>query len=442
MLAATASGFAAAALGCALPASATPVSAQVQTASLSAQQLLDFADRAMAAGDITTAETVLRALFDDPSIEVRSEARFRLAMMFVKLKRLPEAAVLLRAILDEQPNAQRVRLELAGVLDLMGDEAGARRALREAQAGNLPPEVARFVDRYSAALRAQKPLGASIDVALAPDSNINRATRSQTLGTVLGDFVLDEEAKQRSGVGLALRGQAYVRMPLGEVTNLFGRISGSADIYSEGEFNDFALAATLGPELRSGADRISLEAGGLWRWFGGQAYSRAATVGLNYVHPLGRKAQLRGTANLALVDNRLNRIQDGRTYSASLGYERALSSRAGIGLNLSADRQALNDPGYSTWAGQASLFGYREVGPVTLVATAGLGRLRADERLLLFPDSRTDWLYRASLGATLRSFRIGTFAPFVRATYERNKSTVEIYDYQRFRTEFGFTRAF
>ncbi len=64
--------------------------------------------------------------------------------------------------------------------------------MRQAQAGGLPPEVARFVDRYSAALRDQKPLGASIDIAPAPDSNIDRATRSQTLGTVLGDFTFDE----------------------------------------------------------------------------------------------------------------------------------------------------------------------------------------------------------------------------------------------------------
>lgn len=415
---------------------------EVQAVRLDSGQLLELAGQAQKSRDYSTADTAYRALFSDPSVEVRSEARFRLAMMFVGLKRLPEAATLLRAILDEQPSAQRVRLELARVLDLMGDEVGARRALREAQAGGLPPDVARLVDRYSAALRAQKPLGASIDIALAPDSNINRATRSPTLGTVLGDFVLDDEAKQRSGLGLALRGQGYARLSVASNANLFGRISGSADLYRDGEFNDVALAATFGPELRSGADRLSLEAGGLWRWFGGQAYSRAATISVNYSHPLGRKAQLRGTASMAFVDNRLNSLLDGRTYSASLSYERALSSRAGIGITLSADRQALRDPGYSTWAGQVTLFGYRELGPVTLVATVSHGRLKADERLLIFPEARSDRLYRASLGATFRNFRIGTFAPFLRATYERNRSTTEIYDFRKVRAEVGITRAF
>lgn len=417
-------------------------SGEEQAVRLDAGQLLELAERAQKSGDFSIAEAAYRAVIADPVVEVRSEARFRLANFLMGQSRLVEAAVMLRAILDEQPQAQRVRLELAHVLDLMGDEAGARRALREAQADGLPPDVARLVDRYSAALRAQKPVGANIDIALAPDSNINRATRSDTLGTVLGDFILDEDAKQRSGLGLALRGQAYARLPLDSKMNLFGRISGSADLYGDGEFNDIALSATLGPELRSGADRISMEAGGLWRWFGGEAYSSAATVGMNFVHPLGRIASLRGNAGVALIDNRFNSLQDGRTYSASLSYERALSSRAGIGITLSADRQALRDPGYSTWAGQATFFGYREVGTVTLVATIGYGQLKADERLLLFPEVRSDRLYRVSLGATFRNFRIGSFAPFVRATYERNKSTLEFHDYRKVRTEFGITRAF
>lgn len=412
------------------------------TIKLDSRQLLTLAERAMESGDLAAAEAIYRALTDDPAVEMRSEARFRLSILLARQDRLSEAAVLLRSILDEQPNAQRVRLELAHVLDMMGDEAGARRALREAQAGGLPPDVARLVDRYSAALRAQKPLGGNIDIAFAPDSNINRATRSDTLGTVLGDFTLDDDSKQRSGLGLALRGQAYARLPLGSATSLFGRVSGSADLYREGDFNDIAVAASIGPEMRLGADRLSIEAGGLWRWFGGEAYSRSWVTSLNYFHPLGRKVQLRGMANVSVVDNELNQLQDGRTYSASLSYERALSNRAGIGMTLAAERQELRDPGYSNWSGQATLFGYREFGPVTLVASLGYSRLKADERLLLFPQPRSDRMYRTSLGATFRNLRIGEFAPFVRATFDRNRSTTEIHDYRKARMEIGVTRAF
>lgn len=413
-----------------------------QISTLSADALLDFANQALEAGNAQLAERVYRALFDDPSVAIRSEARFRLAMMFAGRDRLSEAALLLRHILDEQPHAQRVRLELARLLDRMGDDRGARKMLREAQAGRLPEEVARFVDRYSAALRQRKPIGASIDIALAPDSNINRATRSETLGTIFGDFIIDEESRSRSGIGLALRGQAYARQPIGERANLLGRVSALADLYRDSDFNDLALGISAGPEIRRGADRISIEGGGLWRWFGGNLHSRSATFSVNYLHPIGRTAQLRATFGLGLVDNRLNDLQDGQSYSASLGFDQALSSRAGIGIGLAVDRQALRDPAFSSWGGLATLFGYREAGPVTLVAALGHGRLEADARLPLFPKARSDRLFRASLGATFRNMRIGTFAPFIRTTFERNRSTVAFHDFRKIRTEFGIGRAF
>ena len=73
----------------------------------------------------------------------------------------------------------------------------------------------RLIDRYSEALRAARPAGASFEIALAPDSNINRATRSDTLGTIFGDFDISKDSKARSGTGLSLRGQAYRRLSIG-----------------------------------------------------------------------------------------------------------------------------------------------------------------------------------------------------------------------------------
>ena len=99
--------------------------------------------------------------------------------------RFADAAVLYRAILDEQPGAQRVRLQLARALLFAGDEGGAARALRQAQAGGLPPDVQQVVAQFQGALRAVQPVGGLLEVALAPSTNINRATRSNTLDTVI-----------------------------------------------------------------------------------------------------------------------------------------------------------------------------------------------------------------------------------------------------------------
>ena len=146
-------------------------------------------------------------MIQDPSQEVRLEARFRLAMLEGKRGNLARSATLLRQVIDQRPDAAQARLELAGVLDRMGDKDGAWRQVRAIHAGALPAEVARLVDRYSEALRVQRPAGTSIEFALAPDSNINRATRADRLGTVLGDFEIADEGKARSGTGVSLSGQ-------------------------------------------------------------------------------------------------------------------------------------------------------------------------------------------------------------------------------------------
>jgi hypothetical protein len=148
-------------------------------------QMFDLASQAEQKQDTALAVQIYKALANDPSLDVRNEARFRHAKLMVRDRRLNEAAVLYRAILDEKPDAQRVRLELAGVLAQMGEVGRARRELRQAQAGGLPPDVAHVVDQFQAALRSYKPLGGSFELGLAPSTNINRATSANTINTVI-----------------------------------------------------------------------------------------------------------------------------------------------------------------------------------------------------------------------------------------------------------------
>jgi hypothetical protein len=62
--------------------------------------------------------------------------------------------------------------------------------------------------------------------------------------------------------------------------------------------------------------------------------------------------------------------------------------------------------------------------------------------LFLFPERRREWLYQASGGATFRTLTVHGFAPLVRLTYERNYSTVGLYDYRRLAADIGIARAF
>lgn len=414
-----------------------------QPVRVSAEQLFAFADQARAARDFATAETAYRALAGNPDLELRTEARFRLALMFADdLGRHRDAAVLFREILDEKPGAARVRIELARMQVMLGDLRAAERELRSAQAAGLPPEVEQQIRFYAAALSAQKPFGGSVAIAFAPDSNINRATRSDTLGTIIGDFTLDEDAKARSGLGLALRGQAYFRTGIDKRSQLLVRASTYANLYRAEQFDDIALSIQAGPEYVSGKDRINISGEATWRWYGLDPYSFSAGAGATWQHPMGQKAQLRLDGRIADINNRRNRLQDATNLLLAASYDRAFSAKFGGGVQISGNREAARDPGYSTASGGLTAYLFREFGQTTLTASAGYSRLEADQRLFLYPRRRVDDRLQASIGGHFRFLKIGSFAPTVKVGWERNKSTVEIWDYSRISAEFGITSAF
>jgi tetratricopeptide (TPR) repeat protein len=415
---------------------------EARTLRLNAGQVLAVAEQAAKQGDLATAENAYQALAHDPDPEVRAEAMFRHGLMLAQNGQLKGAALLFRQLLDEKPDATRVRLELAQALDRMGDKEGAWREMRAVQASGLPPEVARMVDRYSEALRAARPFGASFQIALAPDSNINTSTRSDTLGTVFGDFEIDKDSKAKSGVGLAISGQAYRRLPLGGENAILGRISGTGNLYEQSDFDDVALDLAVGPELQLGKNRLNIELAGTQRWYGMTPYVRSARLSASLIRPVGRTTQVQLMGSAGVADYRLNDLQDGKTFYGRIKLEHSLSGTTGIGLNLSAGRTAAKDAAYSTKDWRVGLIAWRDVGRATFTAEAEYGRLRADDRLAILPEARSDRYSRLTLGATFRQLTFAGFAPVTRFVIERNRSTVEFYDYSRKRTEVGISRAF
>ncbi|NKJ00429.1 hypothetical protein FHW92_002488 [Novosphingobium sp. SG707] len=324
----------------------------------------------------------------------------------------------------------------------MGDLTAARRELRQAQAGGLPPQVAQVVKQYAAALRSRKPWGGSFELALAPDSNINRATSATTLDTVIAPLNLSQDARQQSGLGVKESSQIYGRLDLGKSFTLVPRVSSQATLYQSSQFNDISASAQLGLEYRHRADRITPSAGYTWRWYGGNIYARTQSLSLDWLHPAGKRAQIDTTISLNRVRYATNSLQDGMIYTAAVSYERALSARSGASVTLSANRQTARDPGYATASGAVGGVYWHDFGKTTLFATASGSRLGADARLFLFPERRTDWYLRGGIGAVWRKVEVAGFSPVVRVAYERNWSTVGIYDFRRVTTDVGITRSF
>jgi outer membrane protein len=425
-----------------LLATAAPAAAQAVYSGLNTGQMLSLGDHARDLGRVDEAVRLYDALSGDPDLEIRTEARFRKGMTLAQAGRFREAAVAFRTLLDEKPDATRVRLELGRVLMALGDEAGARRALRQAQAAGLPQDVRVVVDQFAAALISRQPWGGSFSIALAPDTNINRATSAKQLDTVIAPLNLDEAAREQSGLGFKAGGQVYARKVIAPRMALLAQASASATLYRESDFDDVLASVLVGPEIQWGADRWRPAVGVTGRWYGRIPYADTRTVQVNWLHSLGGKTQLVTDLSVSDAHYRLNELQDGRITQLALSLEHAFSARSGGALSLDAGRQTARDPGYATTSGGVGLLAWREVGRLTLIGSASYSRLDSDDRLFPYTDARQDDLARLAAGIHFRQLKVRDFAPVVRLVHERNRSTVGIYDYRRNALEVGLDRVF
>jgi outer membrane protein len=426
-----------------MSADGSALNAAASEIKLNPAQMLALADRARDARDFELAERLYRAVSQNADVDVHIEARCRLGMMLADHQhKYQDAAIEFRHILDEKPSVLRVRLELARMHTLLGDDRKARREFRAAEAIGLTPEVEQMVRFYSNALAARKRSGLRLELALAPDTNVNRATKSDTLHTVIGNFALDKDARRQSGMGIALRGQGFARISTGKKIDFLIRALGNGNLYRNEQFNDVAASVQGGGEYTSGRDRIAAMMGPTWRWYGNRPYSFSLGGTVTWQHPIAKRAEIQIEGGINHVDNRRNWLQDADNFSLSATLDRAFTARSGGGIQFSGNREVARDPGYSNVSFGTNAYLYREIGRTTAVFTLGYSHLESDARLLLYPQKRADDRFNLSLAGTFRGLSIGGFAPLLRLRWEQSRSTLAIYDYQRLAGEFGVASAF
>src|SRR6478735_106399 len=142
-------------------------------------------------------EQVLAAKPDD------SEALFLMATIAVEQKDYDRAISLYRRILVREPNAERVRLDLARAFFLKGDYDNAERQFRFARAGNIDDTVKANVDHFLSEINRLREWTVNFALALAPDTNQNAATSANQVNIFGLPFALDKGARRQSGVGVA-----------------------------------------------------------------------------------------------------------------------------------------------------------------------------------------------------------------------------------------------
>jgi tetratricopeptide (TPR) repeat protein len=423
-------------------ASADPCAGDPGCVQASAVDLFNAAEALVENGDLDSAESLLQLLSADPDLEIRTEARFRLAGIRERRGDAAGAIVALRELLAERPDAQRARLELGRILALQGEHAAARREFRQAQAAGLPSDVARTVRRYSTALSSLKRRGVTLDMVVAADSNANRSTGDRFIDTVIAPFELDPDARGQDAPALGISGEAWSRDPLLGVT-LLTRAGARGDFFlGKSQFNDVQLSLSSGPELQIGPSRLRPAATYERRWYGGDRYSKGYGAAINWLRPLGSQGQLQADASVVRQSIQPNAALDGTRYAVSLSLDRNFTTDTsgriaarGALLDARAKPESLRQGGVDALLAHV-------MDNATVFAQAGYTRTDGRAPQFLFGKTRHDDRFDLIAGVLAHEYEFGGFTPLARLIATVSRSNIALYDFRRVRIEFGLSREF
>lgn len=415
---------------------------------MGAADAMGVAERLIAREELGQADMILRTLATGGAAEAGGIDPVRLDVLAaeIALKRgdAARAEVLLAHVLDHDPTLAEARLGLGMALYEQRRDRRAAHHLRLAGPG-LPRPLRRQAREALARIADRRVFSASLSAALAPDTNVNTATR-QAEQTVFGQeqVLNDDGALARAGVGLSTSVQVAATPRLHGALRAEARTTVQLTDQSNAELDFLSYEAEAGPRYQG--RRLTASVLGLAgrQRYGGQAHaeSRGGRVRVSSgVLPW----RLRGTADLSVrhTDYVRSDAADGVTYAGSVFLSRAFGPRTLIGGFALGARHDAAAGTQSHWRGGGGLSLTREVaGGVTMRLAPSVTYRRTDEVAAAFGARREDVTGSASFSVTKRGLAISGLSPLLTYAYTRNASTVGFYDFDRHRVNVGFTRAF
>lgn len=401
----------------------------------------DAAAMLMQAQDFADARQLLLAL--EKKRYKPNEVEFLLGMLDVQVRDYDSAISRFRRILVSEPGVVRVRLELARAFFAKGDYQNAERQFRLARAGKLPKAAIANIDRYLAAIRRLKRYSYNFSVAIAPDTNLNAGPALESVTLYGLPFQLSAQAKQKSGVGLAVNTGGEWAPPLTDTIKLRlgGQINRSQ--YDATAFDDMLLSAYAGPRLTLQRWDFNWLVNASKRWFGDQSYLTAVGSGVDGTYYFTSRTGMSAGINYNNIQYPHYEVQSGPAVSGAWGFFYTPTTSTLISASAVLSRQRANDPGFSNWSQQVGVTFTDELrGGITLALAPTYTHAVYDAIIPAFGVRRVDNLLTLQVTALDRAIDFHGFTPRVIYTFSHNASTVPLYAFSRNRVEMGVTRFF
>ncbi len=432
----------------ATPSAATPCSGGTCSYQVTPEQLLAEADRLVSLHLFAEAAPLLKALEAVPQFSM--ERRFLQGYSAVETGHVDEAIALFRAILVDHPEQTRVRLELARALEMKGKYGSADHHFRLAQEDrNLPADIALSVRATRGVLRDRRSFGLTLDLGLAPDTNINNGANTDTVDVNFGGFLLpltlNKDARKRSGIGQSANISTTYRTHLSSKTKLLVDGDFQGVNYKGKVADDFALQLAAGPEIAlTDSDTITMQGFGFQRWYAGKSASTGGGARLGYQHDYENGNRIGLSVDGRYSASGFSSSYSGWSLSAQAAYERVVARSMIAYVAVFGRRELVNSKSYSgNEIGLNVGIGGDLPKGVSIGVSAGVSHAGYDAPVLIFSnDPRKDWRYNARVQLGLRSVRIWGFSPSLTYNYNRVDSSLGLYRTDRHRVRFGLMRYF
>ena len=413
---------------------------------LTPAQLLAQAEQLVAARDFDAARPLVAALINTPQYAL--QRHFLAGYIAVETGHFDEAITEFRAALVNQPQATRVRLELARALMLRGKDGGADYNYRLAeQDDNLPPEVLATVKAARNLLRDRRPWHLNLDVGIAPDTNVTGGTDAETIDITFGNqvlpFKLQGNARKRSGLGQTASLSGGWRFKVDEKLALLVDGDAQGVNYSGTSVDDYTVQIGAGPQYRfSDESSGSLQAIASQRWYGGtRAMTQLGARG-QFQHILGRGERIGLTLDARHINSGISADYDGWAIGTYASYERVIMRSMIASASLFARTDRLQARAFSNeeFGFNLGIGGELKHG-INAGISGGISHVGYDAPYI-DPTSRRDWRYSGRVYAGLRAVRLLGLSPSVTWSFTRNDSSMTLYRNDRQRFAFNLAKYF
>ena len=421
---------------------AVPTLAQEPLPEITAEQLIEAARSALAAGKLDDAEFLLEGVrAGEGDID---DLDFLHGSIALRRGDWQAAIDRFRAMLARNPNLPRVRLDLALAYFQAGEDRQAAYhfglALGDA---DLPPIVRARAVAFLDRIRRRKSWSVGGSLALAPDTNINAATSARQIALFGLPAQLSEDARQTSGVGVSASVRGGYEGRLSEALRFRTAAGLYTRTYGQDQFNEQIVNLRAGPRFLFSKFDLRPELTARVRRIGDDTYSRAAGLELSgnwLIAPTWRLSAALGGERIAYESF----LGDGRIYSAQVGIAHAVGRATLLQGDTAFRREILDRDAYSWREYIVGISASREFswGFVLSAGPSYRWRKYGAPLPVYGPDARRDRTLAGRMTVSNRYVQWLGFMPEITVRHERRASNLALYDYERTVGEFGVVTSF